>query len=606
MNKKGLFLSPAGISIIYMLASLLVIAGFRLVFPGQPAPLRNIFLPWALIQGLLDFIGLFPALAMSSLVIPFGIKNSSEEKFAGFSPRFLELLKGPIITAIGAVAVYGLLFLLVFPLAQNYQSNMRFDGQLFRLARERAEEHAAAEEWQDAEEFVSICERIWPNSPELAALKVKVSIAMDEFRIARSDALAEDIYHISQEEQGPAYSGIPGQRNPVSATEALEMADTALREERYYDAHWLGTLAGRLARPGSAETAEAARIASLAWNAVAALEPNSRELQTYSLYHLKRDGYEAMISEDWIRAYYIFRELSSLSPGDPDVANFLVLSERGTSELAFFTDEMEFPMGDVITGAIFSIPRMSLAGASAAIPAGASSSGRVVLRIASLSTAADASYGIGFELISFDSGGRLFSRAEAPYVKILPITLGGHSRVVVLMRALDRLDRERRWEPVWTGPEVPGRENAQIVLDTSYENFLLLSKARRKVESFFIGDLLSMGQSFGDYGYIPQVFQAEIMSRIAEPVVLLPLMILALIIGWRFRARQRPRYLWFPMLAVLPLVFSGIIRYSRTLFNNLGIWLILSLGFSTALLVFFAGILLFFILSLILLAAQHG
>jgi hypothetical protein len=102
------------------------------------------------------------------------------------------------------------------------------------------------------------------------------------------------------------------------------------------------------------------------------------------------------------------------------------------------------------------------------------------------------------------------------------------------------------------------------------------------------------------------VFQAEIMSRISEPVVLLPLAILAIVIGWRFRAKQRPRYLWFPMLLVLPLVFNGFLHYSRTLFDNLGIWLILSLGFSTALFVFFAGVLLFFICTLILLAAQHG
>jgi hypothetical protein len=312
-----------------------------------------------------------------------------------------------------------------------------------------------------------------------------------------------------------------------------------------------------------------------------------------------------MISEDWIRAYYIFREFSSLVPNDPDVANFLVLSERGISELAFFTDEMEFPIGDIITGAVFSIPRISLVRSSSEASSGTAPSGRVALRIASLATSADSSYGIEFELLFFDDGGRLFSRVEAPYVKILPITVRGSSRVLVLMRALDRLDRERRWEPVWSGP-VSERENAQIILDTSYENFLLLSRARRKVETFFIGDLRAMGQSFGDYGYIPQVFQAEIMSRVSEPVVLLPLMILAIIIGWRFRAGQRPRYLWFPMLVLLPLVFNGIIHYSRVIFDNLGIWLILSFGFSTALFVFFAGVLLFFIFSLILLAAQHG
>jgi hypothetical protein len=602
MKKKDLLFSPAGICIIYILASLLVIMGYRLIFPGQPAPLRNMALRWSLIQGILDVITLFPALILSALVIPFGIKDKAEEGFTRFSPRFLELLKGPIIAAVSAVAVYGLLFLLVFPLVRNYQSNMLFDGQLFRLARERAEQHAAGEEWQDAEEFVSLCERIWPNSPELAALKIRVSIAMNEVRFARSEALAEELYHISPEEQNPAYSGIPGQRTPVDATESLALAEAALREERYYDAHWLATLAGRLAGEGSLETAAAARLSSLAWNAVSALEPNSRELRSYSLYRLKRDGYEAMVSGDWIRAYYIFQELASLSPADPDVANFLALSEKGTLSIAFFSDEIEFPMGDIITGAVFSIPAMFPARPGPA----ASAPGRVVLRLASLSTTADSSYGIGLELLSFDSVGRFSYRVEAPYAKILPITVGGKARTLMLLRVLDREDRNRRWEPVWSGPDAPDTNSVQIVLDTSYENFLLLSKARRRVESFFIGDLFAMGQSFGDYGYIPQVFQAEIMRRISEPVVLLPLAVLAIVAGWRFRAKRRPRYLAFPMLLILPLVFQGIIHYTRSLFNSLGILLILSLGFSAALFAFFAGVLCFFIIALILLAAQHG
>jgi lipopolysaccharide export LptBFGC system permease protein LptF len=147
---------------------------------------------------------------------------------------------------------------------------------------------------------------------------------------------------------------------------------------------------------------------------------------------------------------------------------------------------------------------------------------------------------------------------------------------------------------------------AQIALDTTYEHFLRLSKARRQVDSLFFADLLAMSKDFGNYGYIPQVFQAEIIRRIAEPVILLPLTILAIIIGWRFRAKTAPRYLGFPMLIIIPLVFNGVVHLIRSLTGVLGLALLLSLGFSPAITIFIAGSLLFFILSLIILASQKG
>jgi hypothetical protein len=84
------------------------------------------------------------------------------------------------------------------------------------------------------------------------------------------------------------------------------------------------------------------------------------------------------------------------------------------------------------------------------------------------------------------------------------------------------------------------------------------------------------------------------------------MMILSIIIGWRFRAKKRPRYLFIPMLPILPLVFNGLTLLYRNLLNTLGIWAVVSLGFSLALTVFIIGIAVFFILSLIFLAAQRG
>jgi hypothetical protein len=377
----------------------------------------------------------------------------------------------------------------------------------------------------------------------------------------------------------------------------LELADRALREERYYDAHWLATLAGRLGSSGSIETVNAARLASRAWNGIASLEPNRREEQTYRLYHLKQTGYGAMIADDWISAYYIFKELAGLTPQDPDVTNFLALCEQKAGELAFFIDEMDMVFGEVLTGVVFSIPQKTASG----IP-----DGRIVIRIQSLTVFADTSYGLELEGVAFDGQGRLIWRVEAPYVKIIPKTLGSEARLVVMMRALNREDKELYREPQWSGSERSGIGNAQIMLDLSYEEFLLLVRVRRGIDNFYIRDFFSAAENLGAFGYVPQVFQAEILRRIAEPFLFLSMTILVIVIGWRFRAKKRSRYMRIPMLGLLPLVFNGVTLIFRSAVSSLSIWLLLSLSFNSAMIVVLAGGAVFFFLSLIFLAAQHG
>jgi hypothetical protein len=60
------------------------------------------------------------------------------------------------------------------------------------------------------------------------------------------------------------------------------------------------------------------------------------------------------------------------------------------------------------------------------------------------------------------------------------------------------------------------------------------------------------------------------------------------------------------MLPVLPVVFHGFIFLYRSVFNTLGIWLILSVGFTAALVVYIFSMVVIMLVSLIVLAAQHS
>jgi hypothetical protein len=305
-----------------------------------------------------------------------------------------------------------------------------------------------------------------------------------------------------------------------------------------------------------------------------------------------------MVSGDWIRAYYIFKDLREKTPGDPDVVQFLTMCEQGVAAAAFFTDEMKLAVGDILTGAVFSLPG----------PSGS----RSVLRTASFTAFTDFSFASGLELAAYDSAGRFLYRMETPYGKFLPFTLEGKSGTLLLMRALDREDEQIRLEPAWTGtgePRSPATEplgNSQLLLDIAYEDLLLHIKVLQGIDNLLIGDLFTAAQNLENYGYIPQVFQAEILSRIAEPALLLTAAIFSIAAGWSFRARKRPRYLGAPMLGILPLVFTGIVYCYRSAAAVLSTYLIITLPFSTVLFICAAAAVLLFTTSLITLAAQHG
>jgi hypothetical protein len=581
---KHSFLSAPSFFFIYMFVLCLGIISGRYFSPAEEAPLRVYLNNWRLLSAFLSWFDLFPALAFSGLVLPFALQKSPDEHFKSFSPRLLDYLKPWVVTGIVAVLIYGILFFLAAPLARDRMSTMRYQGYLFTQSKARAEESAAEGDWPATYQLFRICQWIWPDSPETESLKEKIEFGMDSWRFA---SLPSSPRATDTTTRAPHRLGVE-----LSVTEALELADVALRERRYFDAHWLAMLGEHLTKQGSDEEMRMRRIASLAWDALDRLTPSEQERREYVLYHQKREGYSAMVAEDWIRAYYIFKSLAPELPDDPDVTNFFALSEAATIQSAFFIDEMEERVGELTAEAIFSLP----------LEDGA----RSVLRVTSLSSMPDFAYGIGLELIASNPDGTLKYRVKTPYAKLRPFNIDGKNKMMIMLRGLNREHDAPELEPVWEGSETASFTGAEIALDLSYDDFMLLTRLRRGLDALSINELYTAATKFGDYGYIPEVFQADILYRLGEPGAFLPLVIFIIIIGWRFRALRLPHFLILPMFVILPLVSYAVVFLYRDLLNILSIEAVLTFGFSTALAVFGGGLALAFMISLVSLAYQHS
>jgi hypothetical protein len=590
MNIEEKLKSPKWIFTVYMLAASAVVVVFRAIFPDSPSPLLLFSRDWRMLQGFLEWFEWFPAIAFSALVVPFGLA-SYEEDAKSFSQVLFKRLMPSLIIAICAAIAYAIIFFFALPMLTNKEENMRFKGRVYNLAKEQAQLRSRAGEWVEASQFLDICYQIWPASPELASMKNDIENKRDEMlsvegleRARARAALTNGGITSMRAELTPA----SGEAQPLTPAQAISMSEKAFKERRYFDAHWLAAIGERISVRGSPEAAAAARLASDAWNAISSLAPNRREERLHSLYELKLSGYQAMHAGDWVTAYYIFLELTGLTPDDPDVKNYLALSEKGMLEYVFFIDEMELSLGQILTGAVYSLP---------------SKRGRSVVRFSNLSTSADIAYGIGFEYMEFDLMSRPIVSLRAPYVKLLPVTLDNKPQIMVITHAVSRYDKNLSWECEWL---LGDKTMAGIVIDVTYEDFLLISEVRGGLANLQVNELYEASRKLGNAGYISQIFEAEILNRMGTVAFFMPMAIFAIVIGWRYRARKKPRYFFVLLLPVLPIVFHGFVFLYRSILNYAGIWLVLSLGFSVAITIFIVFLVLTLFISMIVLAAQHG
>jgi hypothetical protein len=610
MAKSRFHFTPMRKSLIYLFLAVAALMLFRLVVPGGDPPVKPFMAMWRLLRGAITVVDWFPALVLSAFVVPFAYRVKEEEDKV-FIPGNIASLTASMIRAIAASCLYGLLLFFALPLVSDALDTMRAQTAVYNKShteiRSLLYEGGALvpdvltdAELSHARQLIAVCEYIWPEKNDVAAEREAVYAETERRNLKTSG----DGGAAETTKDNPSLRAFAGQRQPVDADEAIRFASAAMEEHRYYDAHWLAGLAGRLAPPGSVEQNAAGRLAAQAWAALERFEPSDDDIRARDNYLLKREGYGAMTAQDWIRAYYIFLELQALVPNDPDLGPFIAKCEEGIRSIAFFTDEVVMTSPLLKTNAVFSIPRIE-------------SGGRLVFRAGSISLFGDTAYALNIEILGFDALRRPVYAVTAPYARILPITIGGRAKSVISMRALDRHNKNLRWEPAWEGERdenapqgIYGGENggAELVIDMAYEDILTAIGAMQGEAAdtnYRFASLHAAAQRLPDYGFIPELFSVLEIRSLAEPLMLLPLSIFAVILGWRYRVlTRRARYVLLPMLVVLPIVFNALVHLFRHLSNSFAVWAVLSFGLTIAIALSIGITAALFIIAVIALAFQ--
>ncbi|WP_304223671.1 LptF/LptG family permease [Gracilinema caldarium] len=584
---------------VYSLAAVVLLIGRYFLLPPEPLPLPIYWLSWPLTKSFIDFINLFPILLFSAIASSFVFTIVKEQEHSRFSPHFFSSMAKPLVIIIGASAAYGILLLLIQPLLYDGKYQMQSQARLFKEARDKAAAEIAREDWKEAALHLAICERIWQQSEETQALRDTLAIAEDKekakmFKIEHPEI--EKGYIETSEGIIPLLSG---QKGPVTVREALNLAETNLARNNYFDAHWYATLAKKMTKPGTPEETEATLLATKAWNAIAEIKPTLKQEQEYRIYKEKLEGYNAILSGDWIRAYYIFNSLLRIAPSDPDVKKYFDNALAGTKNVAFFQDEATTAVGENLSFGVFSIPIKDEKGKQ---------QGLAILTIDSLTMFSDVSYGTKVQLQIFQNNGSLSRSVQSAYAKFKSFTeqreQNSNSKTLLLLKAIDRNKQNRSWNPVWSGTS--GIRDTYVMLDISYEDFLLASHAQTNSKNLSVAELFKVQQRLAQYGFTPQIFQRELINRITDPFLCLILGIVTLTMGWRLRPNKKPGLIAFPMFIILPLVSVILLEGSRIIGTIVNTALILSLTMPLAITICIINISILLFIAVLFLAGQRS
>jgi len=581
---------------VYTGGTLAVLLVKQLFFVSEPAPLPIYNISWPIIGTLIDFISLFPILIFSAIASAFAFSIFEEQNQGRFSPQFFSRMTKPLMTIVGATAVYGILLLLIQPMLFDARYKMQTQAELFKDAKNKAEEEINREDWKEAAIHLAICEKIWKQSKETQALRDALAVAQEKERAKQVDMehpTPEKGYIETPEGLIPLLSG---QRGPVTVREALNLAKLNLQRNNPFDAHWYASVAKKITKPGSPEELEATRLASQAWNVISELKPDPKQKKEYQRYKNKLDGYNAIQSGDYIRAYYIFNALAQEVPSDPDVKKYMATALAGTKKVAFFQDEVLKAVGETLSYGIFTIPIRDSQGNNV---------GLGILRVDSLTMLSDVSFGtkVLFQILS--SAGKVLRSVQSDYAKFSPFseqTKG--NKTLMLLKAIDKNNKNRFWEPRWSGDGGP-RETF-LVLDIPYEDFLLASHAQTNKRNLSILELFNAQKKLSSFGFIPQTFQLELLNRIMDPFLCLVLSLFVLTISWRLRPLKKPGLIAFPMFIVLPVVSYLILEGSRILGALINTALLLHFTLSLTVIICIINVLILFFLAVLFLAGQRS
>lgn len=549
----------------YALFSFVLCLVFSFFHQNLPVLLPGAKTDYIVFRGLLYFYKFAPALILCGFLIGCSIAYGVDAKKAKmkYSTVIMAHFRKTMIAAIGLVFIMTFINEFLMPVCQSRQKRETLKPAVFNDFMTLANEYYAQGNMELAFEYSYNAVEINPKDERAVFVKEHSEAALNSMKE----------YRVKPEE--PKFVYIPRKESKGETVYSLiQKAQKAAEDEDWFNAHYYAYMAVKISNSRDINRDEAQRLASEAWNHL--FESKIfKENEENVLFKNKRDAYMKLVNGDNIDSYYKFIEIAGTgdrAARDPDVAKFLKIAEERVHEQCFFVEEVEDLIRfETSTNVYFAVSHddgtRDVVFIRGITPV--KNSGRMI------------QYLRGLSILSFDKEGQFVKSIVTPYAKMISQNVNAFddeskarfgikdsfkSVPYILLEGISQKERQKNISPVFefdaelvgNKAELPG----YTVLGLSMNDFNLLSDVEIGSDRMSLISLMKLLSKAKDFGFPLMIYNAEFLSRITQPLLMLVVCLFISCIAWNYRLPGEFlfKFKWVFLMPVISILMYFVIE----------------------------------------------
>ena len=599
------------ITIVFTVFSFLLCLCYGFFFAAIPKVVSLSENSYRFFFGLKTFIHILPAILGTGLLVGWSVGFGANQ--SGSKVRFSNAMFGRYkkVLILSLVSVFILTISTeVFEPALNkklnyYQDRLELMGEYKRVAGKLFAQGDA----ELAFEYAKLANEIDPTNEDVQKLMIASELAANK---------TQDVPKVSISKKNKKIEKFQNRilpEEPYSVFKLLMTAQQCLDKEDWFGAHYYAQMAIDASSPKDINVPALKDISAVAWNHISQAQAE-KITEEQKIYAKKVEGYSALISGDFLKAYYIFRTLSLKSKAlsvDPDVVRYLNFANEKLEEEYFFIDETFNLQGfETVNNVHFSIRNndgtTSVYFIKGVTPVAESASLVQYLR--------------GLSIFVIDYDGKYKLGKYVPYAKMSSLSteffdaeskklIGINDSIkeipYIMVNSVDRNKEGVIHKPIRKGGYGRYFEENFVLLPIPYEDFDLVKQASADLDSMNIISLFKFMNKATFFGYSQEVVCQTLLDRILYPLFVLVLLIFIAYTAWNGRLLEDKLFkfksvLVFPIFACsFHIIYNILFVLFR--FVNYGFLSLVGIDFALVVGIIFY-ILLLFIISLLFLSRK--
>ena len=352
----------------------------------------------------------------------------------------------------------------------------------------------------------------------------------------------------------------------LDAYKCLLKASSAYDNGQWFDAHYYAEMGIKLATSKDPNVQKLRQISADSWNNLTELHKGAKT-QSEEIFEEKYRGFVALMEDDDLQAYYIFRYLNETYPElekDNDVQFYFKVAQDRVEQKYFFIDEtFELKSFEDANDVYFSYKQLD------------GSTDIIYFKGLSYLKAAGSSVQYLRDLTILKiKNGKWFRTMHVPYAKVMPVSVKSLNKTTkamlgisddadfvpyILLKSVGRDDSEQDYTPLYTYADGETTTVPEyMIYPMLYSDFLLLEKTASNPKTMPLSTLFALNSKAADYGFTSELFRHTLLNRLLYPLFILIVIMLIGAFSWSFRIGQT---LYFRMSWVFSFPFFMIIMY---------------------------------------------